>query len=79
MSGTGFLLIWECGHRFVEYRLGERKVMNQIHAKVGDRNLCILGGLITIEIDRDDRLVSRDVCGWWLARDISGIATGITT
>ena len=78
MSSTGFLLIWECDHRFVKYRLGEKKVLNRIHAKVGDKNLCILGGLITIEIDGDDRLVSQDVCGWWVARAISGRATRIT-
>ena len=64
MSGTEFLLAWKCGHRFIEYRLGERTVLKQIHAKVGDRNLYILGGLFTIEIDGDDRLVSQDVCGW---------------
>ena len=28
-----------------------RKVMGQIHAKVGDRNSCILGGLFTIEVE----------------------------
>ena len=64
MSSTGFLLIWECDHRLVEYRLDEKKVLDRIHAKVRDRNLCLLGGLFTIEIDENDRLVSRDVCGW---------------
>ena len=79
MSGTRFPLTWECGHRFVEYRLGERKVLDRIHAKVGDRNLYILGGLITIEIDGDNEIVSRDVCGWWVAKAISRRATRITT
>ena len=42
-------------------------ILDRIHAKVGDRNLCILGGLFTIEIDGSEGLVSRDVCGWWVA------------
>ena len=79
MSGTRFLLIGKCIHWFIEYRLGERKVLNRIHAKVGDRNLWILEGLLTIEIDGDDALVSRAVCGWWVVGAISGRATGITT
>ena len=54
-------------------------ILDWIHAKVGDRNLYILGGLFTIEIDGDDRLVSQDVCGWWVAGAISGRATKITT
>ena len=52
--GTRLFLMWECGHQFVEYRLGERilrKVLDQIHAKMGDRISCILGGLITIEVE----------------------------
>ena len=28
-----------------------RKVLDWIHARVGDRNLCIMGGLFTIEIE----------------------------
>ena len=56
--------MWECNHRLVEYKLDEKKKEDRIHAKVGDRLLCILGGLFTIEIDGDDKLVSRDVCGW---------------
>ena len=79
MLGTRFLLIWEGGHRFVEHKLGKRKLLDRIHAKVEDKNLCILGGLFTIEIDGDDRIVSRDVCGWWVAEAISGRATRITT
>ena len=79
MSGIGFLLTWKCSHWFIDYRLDERKVLDQIHAKVGDRNLCILGGLFAIKIDEDDRLVSRDVWGGWVARAISGRAIGITT
>ena len=35
---------------FVEYRLSVRKILNQIHAKVGDKNSCILGGLFTIKV-----------------------------
>ena len=35
----------------VEYRLGERKVLDQIHAKMKDKISCILGGLFTIEVD----------------------------
>ena len=44
-----------------------------------DRNLFILRGLFNIEIDGDDRLVSRDVCGWWVAGAIFVRASGITT
>ena len=72
MSGIGFLVTWKCDQRFIEYKLNERKVLDRIHAKVGDRNLCILGGLFTIEIDGDDRLISRDVFDWWVAGAISG-------
>ena len=53
--------------------------LDRIHAKVGDMNLYILGGLYTIESDRDDRLVYRDVRGWWVTEGISGKATEITT
>ena len=35
----------------VEYRLSDRKVLDWIHAKVGDKNSCILGGLFTIEVE----------------------------
>ena len=49
--GTGFFLIWECDGRFVKYKLNERKVLNWIHAKVGGRNSCIMGGLFTIEVE----------------------------
>ena len=54
-------------------------ILDWIHAKVGYRNLCTLGGLSTIEIDENDKLVSWDVCGWWVARAISERATEITT
>ena len=53
--------------------------MDRMHAKVGDRNLCILEGLFTIEIDGDDKLVSQNVRDWWVTRDIFGRATRITT
>ena len=52
---------------------------DQMHTKAGDKNLCILGGLFTVESDGVDRLVSQDVRGWWVARGIFGRATGITT
>ena len=29
--------------------------------------------------DEDDRLVSQDIWGWWVAKDISESATGIIT
>ena len=65
---------------FVEYRLGERKILNRIHAKVGDRNSCTLGGLFTIKVEMgDDRLASQDVYGWWIAGGISKRAIGIST
>ena len=53
--------------------------MDQIHSKVGDRNLCILRGLFPIEIDENDRLVYRDICDWWVAGAIFRRATEITT
>ena len=44
-------LIWDSNRSLVEYRLGKRIFLNWIHAKVGDRNLCILQGLFTIEVE----------------------------
>ena len=41
--------------------------------------LYILGGLFTINRDEDDKLVSRDIFGWWVAGGISRRATGIIT
>ena len=61
------------------WEIGTCTILDRIHAKIGDRNLCILRGLVTIERDEDDRLESQDVRGWWVARDISGRDTGITT
>ena len=43
--------MWERGHRFVEYRLSERKVLDRIHEKVGDMNSYIMGGFFTIEVE----------------------------
>ena len=44
-------------------KTGTCTILDQIHAKVGDRYLYILGGLFTIKIDGDVKLVSGDVCG----------------
>ena len=38
---------------FIMYKLGERKLLDWIHAKVGDKNSCILGGLFTIKIEME--------------------------
>ena len=35
----------------IEYRLGEKKDLDRIHAKVGDRNSYILERLFTIEVE----------------------------
>ena len=72
-------LILECDRLLVEYRLGERKNLDQIHAKVEDMNLCILGGLFSIKSDGDDRLTSQDIRGWWVTRGIFRRTTGITS
>ena len=51
-------------------------ILDWIHAKVGDRNLYILGGLSTIEIYKDDRSISQDIRGWWVAGGILGELLG---
>ena len=48
---TGLFLVWKCDRLLVEYGLDEKKILDQIYARVGDRNLCILGGLFTIEME----------------------------
>ena len=90
-EGLGFLLQWfDPGllltGNLITYRVNIDSmrdknlcILGWVHAKVGDRYLCTLEGLFTIEIDRDDRLVSRDVHSWWVDWGIFGRATGITT
>ena len=57
---------WECDHRFVEYRLSERKVSEEssglITCQGGRQKLMYSGRIIYHRArDEDDRLVSRDV------------------
>ena len=54
-------------------------IPDRIHANVGDRNLYVLGGLVTIESDRDNRLASHDIRDWSVAKGNSKRATRITT
>ena len=65
MSSTRFLLIWKCGHWFVEYRLGERKVSEESSGpkicKGGRQELMYSRRVIYhYGRDEDDRLVSQD-------------------
>ena len=46
-----FFLICECDHLIVKYRLGEKKIIDQKHAKVEDMNLFFLRGLFAIEVE----------------------------
>ena len=73
-SWPGDMVTW-----LVEYRLSKKKLLDQIHAKLGDRHLCILGGLSTIEIYKDYRLVSQDFYSCWVVEGISEKVTEITT
>ena len=60
---TRLFLACKCDRLSIEYRLGKKKILDRIHARVGDRNLCILGGLFTIEIEMGIQ-TSISGCSW---------------
>ena len=79
--GIKLSLMWECGHQFVDYKLGKRKVSEEIFwsdtCKGGIHELMYSGRIIYHRgRDEDDRLVSRDIRGWWITRGIFGALLG---
>ena len=43
--------MWDINSWFVKYIFNERKILNRIHAKVGDKNSYILRRIFTIEVE----------------------------
>ena len=79
-EGLGFLFVvigpwtlsnWKLDHLLGEYGLGERQEL--VHSVLdtcrGGRQKLVHseGTMYHRDRDGDNRLVSRDVCGWWLA------------
>ena len=66
-----------------KYRLSEKQELVQFWTGYIQRQeietCAFWEDYFTIEIDGDDRLVSRDICSWWVAGAISKRAIGITT
>ena len=76
----GFFLNWGCNRQicWVQTRWEEYSELNT--CKGGRQELMHSRRIIYHHnSDKEDRLVPRDVHGWWVAWDISRKATGITT